>query len=600
MITIVYSTHKNKEYNDKFNDHLILTSGIQSVQVLPYENYNQYSLSEIYNKGLNESKYDIVLFCHNDIVFETKNWGKKLLSIFEKNPEFGIIGLAGSPVMPSSGMWWEDMSKMVGIVNHEHEGKKWESKYSPSLGEKIEKTVIVDGLFIAINKTKIKETFDEEVKGFHMYDINFCFRNHLKDVNIGVTTLIRVTHKSIGQTNSQWEENRKMFAEKYKLHLPAKIKYTETDNLKVLVVTDDYNDDVKSTCLNLPKNYTKHLLVNKIVKNDSKELYKNGFTIFNEKSIPNTKIGDGRWTFKHNGQEINTVVGKLYNITNSTYDIIISEKTVLLDKLLQLYPSAINVPFNDCQKLSEKLNNNDKLTIHAHILAYNEEKILPFTLDHYSTICDKIYIYDNMSTDSSDKIYAKYPKVDVIKWSSNNEFHEMNNVNIKSNCYRRLSKNADWVIVCDCDEFIYHPNLIDKLKEYDKLGITLPKVEGHEMYSEDFPEYDGQLITEKIKNGSDVNKLMSKQIIFKPTVNLNYGPGAHNYICDNCVTNEKTELKLLHYKYLNFDYIINRYKELGDRLSEENKKRGWGYHYNSNTYAYEFNNELRANNKQII
>ncbi len=229
MITIVYSTHKNKEYNDKFNDHLILTSGIQSVQVLPYENYNQYSLSEIYNKGLNESKYDIVLFCHNDIVFETKNWGKKLLSIFEKNPEFGIIGLAGSPVMPSSGMWWEDMSKMVGIVNHEHEGKKWTSKYSDNLGNSIKETVLVDGLFIALHKNRIKKNFDENVKGFHLYDVNFCFRNFIEQVKIGVVFDIKITHKSIGMTNEQWDANRKLFAEEFESLLPVKIKKTDKD-----------------------------------------------------------------------------------------------------------------------------------------------------------------------------------------------------------------------------------------------------------------------------------------------------------------------------------------------------------------------------------
>ena len=67
MITIIYSTHKDKEYNDKFNDHLILTSGLQWVQVLPYENHNEYSLSEIYNKGIEEAKYDIVVCCHKSI-----------------------------------------------------------------------------------------------------------------------------------------------------------------------------------------------------------------------------------------------------------------------------------------------------------------------------------------------------------------------------------------------------------------------------------------------------------------------------------------------------------------------------------------------------
>ena len=64
---------------------------------------------------------------------------------------------------------------------------------------------MLDGLFFAIDKTKIKKTFDEDFHGFHFYDISFCFRNYLEGVKIGLTTQIRVTHLSIGQTNKQWE-----------------------------------------------------------------------------------------------------------------------------------------------------------------------------------------------------------------------------------------------------------------------------------------------------------------------------------------------------------------------------------------------------------
>ena len=47
------------------------------------------------------------------------------------------------------------------------------------------------------------------------------------------------------------------------------------------------------------------------------------------------------------------------------------------------------------------------MKIHAYIIAYNEEKLLPFTLDSYSIFCEKIFVYDKYSTDSSDKIYKK-------------------------------------------------------------------------------------------------------------------------------------------------------------------------------------------------
>jgi len=241
------------------------------------------------------------------------------------------------------------------------------------------------------------------------------------------------------------------------------------------------------------------------------------------------------------------------------------------------------------------------MKIHAHILAWNEEKILPFTLDYYSTICEKIFVYDNMSTDSSDDIYKKYEKVEVVKWGSNDEINELNYVKIKSEEYKNRSRNqdVDWVIICDCDEFLYHPNLIEKLTEYKKNGITYPKVDGHDMFSETFPIYDGELITEKIKYGSEVYEPMSKQIIINPNVDVRYGIGAHKSECFNCKTTENTELKLLHYKFIDFKYVLNRYRNSNNRLSEFNKVNGFGSHYTDNN-AISYTEHLRKNKIKVI
>lgn len=241
------------------------------------------------------------------------------------------------------------------------------------------------------------------------------------------------------------------------------------------------------------------------------------------------------------------------------------------------------------------------MRIHAHILSWNEEKILPFTLDYYSQICEKIFIYDNMSTDSSDEIYSKYPKVEVIKWESGNEIHELNYTKIKSEEYKKRSRNqdVDWVIICDCDEFLYHENLLHKLQEYKNLGITSPKINGHDMFSESFPIYDGDLITNKIKFGSDVYEPMSKQILIDPNVDINYGIGAHQSVCNNCQSNETAELKLLHYKFIDFKYVLERYRMSSKRLSNFNKNNGFGSHYTDKN-AITYTEHLRKNKIKVI
>ena len=224
MITIVYSTHKSEDYNKTFKEHIHKSVGLKDVQILEYVNHNEYSLSQLYNRGISESIYDIIVCCHNDIKLET-GWGKKLLKDFEENPEYGIIGKAGSCYFPESGVYWDRMAQtMVGQVYHHPEGqKKWLSRYSPKLPF-LMPVVTIDGLFISFNKTKIKHNFDETIGKFHFYDHLFCVPNYLDGVKIGVTSSFEITHQSVGQPNQEFWESKVKFVEKYGSNLPLDLR----------------------------------------------------------------------------------------------------------------------------------------------------------------------------------------------------------------------------------------------------------------------------------------------------------------------------------------------------------------------------------------
>jgi len=227
MITIIYSTHKDKEYNEKFKTHLQTSVGLNDVQILEYQNNNQYSLAEVYNSGITESIYDIVVCCHNDIKLE-KDWGKKLLEDYSNYPEFGVIGKAGSCYFPKSGIYWERMNQtMVGQVWHHPSGqKKWINNYSPKLPFIIP-VVTIDGLFISFDKTKIKHKFDKTIGKFHFYDHGFCVPNYLDGVKIGVTSSFEITHESVGQPNQEFFDSKIKFVEKYGDKLPLDLKPSE-------------------------------------------------------------------------------------------------------------------------------------------------------------------------------------------------------------------------------------------------------------------------------------------------------------------------------------------------------------------------------------
>jgi hypothetical protein len=224
-IVVVFSSHLSEEQNLKFIKHIDDTIGVKHKTVC-YPNFNQFSLPQIYNQAIKEHSAPdaIMIFCHNDITIRTRTWGRLLLSKFNHS-HYSIIGVAGSTYLHDNGVWWHDRSKMYGVVEHTDGYQTWVSEYSVPRAGFIKSVVLVDGLFIAVDCDKIIHQWDEEFKGFHMYDVSFCVPNYLDGCEIGVTTDIRILHQSVGMVNEQWENNRKQFVEKYNEELP--ITYTE-------------------------------------------------------------------------------------------------------------------------------------------------------------------------------------------------------------------------------------------------------------------------------------------------------------------------------------------------------------------------------------
>jgi len=217
IVSVVISTRK---IDETYVSHVKKMFSHPKTQILIYENDGEKSLTQIYNLGLKESENDIVVFMHDDLILETPNMTPKIVKMFEKHSEYGIIGIAGTDNL-TSGMWWQNRDNMFGIVGHIHQGKRHVNKYSKGVFNDILKdVVVVDGLFFIVHKNRIKKGFNEEFDGFHFYDISFCVENHLEGVKVGLTTKFVVTHKSIGEVNKKWEKNKLFFEALYDKFLP--------------------------------------------------------------------------------------------------------------------------------------------------------------------------------------------------------------------------------------------------------------------------------------------------------------------------------------------------------------------------------------------
>jgi glycosyltransferase involved in cell wall biosynthesis len=408
MITVGFSTRK---IDSTFVEMLKKTSGLPKLEVIPFENNGEFSLTEVYNKLLDQSTNDIVILCHDDIYFDSKNWGQKILNHFKRNSEYGILGLAGTTNMPKSGRWWDDFSKMRGIVNHEHEGKKWESKYSPNKGNQIDDVVLVDGLFIVVNKNNIKKEFNKEIGGFHFYDVDFSFRNFIEDVKIGVVYDVRVTHKSIGQTNEQWEKNREVFAEKYKDILPVKIKRNLTleSPLKVLLSCLFFKTFTGSEMYvyELAKGLKK-LNCDVTVLSDidgplSKIAQQQGIKVLPFSDFPGYKLGDGKWGLNTPQGFQASQPNVMYKIGEVNFDIIHTQHLPVTNQMCQMYP------------------NIDKIsTIHSEVIEV-ENPVINETIKKY--ICIRPEIQDHIINKfeiEKEKTEVIYNPIDTNRFNTNN------------------------------------------------------------------------------------------------------------------------------------------------------------------------------------
>jgi hypothetical protein len=342
MLTVIYCTRNT---NPEHKEHLIKSSGLHKhIEVIEIIN-NGESLTKAYNRGLKQAKNKHVVFCHDDITIETKQWGVKLLKQFEKNPEYGIIGVAGSKYMPVSGQWWENPKKMYGRVQHTHEGKTWLSSYSDDLGHDLEEVVNVDGLFFAVDTTKLETGFNETVEGFHFYEITFCFENYLKGVKIGVSTVVRVNHQSIGMTNESWETNRAIFAENFKDNLPVNIKRVlrKGENLKILLGSLSLNQNTIREQIILEIGVKLKKLGHDITVTSTLggplmvKAKKNNIKTVSIQEPPGFKLGDGKWVVQTQNGPVPSVEKTLYKISNINFDVLHVFNNELIDHFIKIY-----------------------------------------------------------------------------------------------------------------------------------------------------------------------------------------------------------------------------------------------------------------------
>jgi len=170
-------------------------------ELLVYDNRNdRKGLCAVYNELGKKANYNILCFIHEDILFDTEEWGRILLSTLNEN-DVGVLGVAGSKYKSAFCSGWYTGIKNFDCANVLHRFSDHDEKIYLSTSENsvVGEVVCIDGVFIACKKEVWKQTlFDEDnLKGFHFYDLDFSLRA-AQNFKVAVTYQIDITHITFG------------------------------------------------------------------------------------------------------------------------------------------------------------------------------------------------------------------------------------------------------------------------------------------------------------------------------------------------------------------------------------------------------------------
>ena len=165
-------------------------------------------ICNVYNRLANDAQYPLLLFVHEDVTFQTMNWGQKLVQKFGEDDAVGLIGVAGSRYKGKMYSGWYTSKKEMDMFNIIHtDGKHVNEMHNrPDSSTHYHDAVCIDGVFMMCRKAVWEQIhFDEQLlKGFHFYDIDFSVRAAAVTKVMVVTDVTMVHHTNGGDYGDRW------------------------------------------------------------------------------------------------------------------------------------------------------------------------------------------------------------------------------------------------------------------------------------------------------------------------------------------------------------------------------------------------------------
>jgi len=245
MISIIICS-RTASISDELIHNIKQTIGIPFELVIIDNSNNFYSIFSAYNEGVKRSKYEVLCFMHDDIIFKTNDWGINVMNRF-KSSNLGAIGVAGSPyyaILP--GGWWSG-----GYISQSIYGEQelaYQTKKDNSLP-----VVVLDGLWFCVRKSLFSMIrFDDTTfNGFHYYDMDISLQIQQKGYTLLSVYDISIQHSS-GKLDTTWLSNALLLQKKWGNKLPIfteKLPYFKEVTIEFAVL-EEYIKSMKKNGIN--------------------------------------------------------------------------------------------------------------------------------------------------------------------------------------------------------------------------------------------------------------------------------------------------------------------------------------------------------------
>ena len=257
------------------------------------------------------------------------------------------------------------------------------------------------------------------------------------------------------------------------------------------------------------------------------------------------------------------------------------------------------------------------MIIDAYTFCWNEQVKLEYFLRLWSPLCRRVVVFDNGSTDDSQKVASKYENVVWDVGTVGDKFDDYVKQKVSNKCWVDASGDADLVYIGDIDEILYHPSGLKSYYEKKiKEDYNVFKPYAYDMVNVNLPTHPGQIYDHRgFKIGHRIYDKSMKRVgkdpcsydkcsVFSPKAidKVWFSRGFHKSVFTggNIKVCYEPDYKLLHYKYIGRERFVEYNLSAGKRINVEH---GIGSTYQlttENELYRKFDRRLRLPSKQII